>query len=32
MAAIVRTLPLDPFMTTDIMPLSRHPSDPGTAP
>ncbi len=32
MAAIIRTLPLDPFMTTDIMPLSRHPSDPGTAP
>jgi muconolactone delta-isomerase len=32
MAGIVRTLPLDPFMTTDIMPLMRHPSDPGTAP
>jgi muconolactone delta-isomerase len=32
MAAIVRTLPLDPFMTTEITPLSRHPSDPGTAP
>jgi muconolactone delta-isomerase len=32
MAAIIGTLPLDPFMTTEITPLSRHPSDPGTAP
>lgn len=32
MAAIIGTLPLDPFMTTEITPLTRHPSDPGTAP
>ena len=28
MEAIVRTLPLDSWMTTDITPLSTHPSDP----
>jgi muconolactone delta-isomerase len=28
MQAIVRSLPLDPWMTTDITPLSTHPSDP----
>ena len=27
--AIVTTLPLDPYMTTEIMPLTEHPSDPG---
>ncbi len=30
MAAIVRSLPLDPWMTTDITPLTPHPSDPVT--
>jgi muconolactone delta-isomerase len=29
MQAIVQTLPLDPMMTTDITPLTAHPSDPG---
>jgi muconolactone delta-isomerase len=28
MQAIVRSLPLDPWMTTDITPLSTHPGDP----
>ena len=28
MQAIVQSLPLDPWMTTDITPLSTHPSDP----
>jgi muconolactone delta-isomerase len=28
MAAIVSSLPLDPFMTTDTTPLAPHPSDP----
>ena len=32
MEAIVRTLPLDSWMTTDITPLSTHPSDPVLAP
>ena len=32
MEAIVRTLPLDSWMTTDITPLSPHPSDPVIAP
>ncbi len=32
MEAIVRSLPLDPWMTTDITPLSIHPSDPALAP
>jgi muconolactone delta-isomerase len=31
MQAIVRSLPLDPYVTTDITPLSKHPSDPATA-
>jgi muconolactone delta-isomerase len=26
---IVKTLPLDPYMTTEITPLTAHPSDPG---
>ena len=29
MREIVRTLPLDPYMTTEITPLTAHPSDPG---
>ena len=32
MEAIVRTLPLDSWMTTDITPLSTHPSDPVLTP
>jgi len=28
MQAIVKSLPLDPFMTTEITPLAEHPSDP----
>jgi len=28
MQAIVRSLPLDPWMTVETTPLSRHPSDP----
>jgi muconolactone delta-isomerase len=28
MQAIVKSLPLDPWMTTEIMPLTPHPSDP----
>jgi len=32
MQAIVRSLPLDAWMTTDITPLSIHPSDPVLAP
>lgn len=31
LAAIVASLPLDPFMTTDTTPLSPHPSDPPAA-
>jgi muconolactone delta-isomerase len=31
MSAIVASLPLDPFMTTDTTPLTPHPSDPPTA-
>jgi muconolactone delta-isomerase len=31
MRVIADSLPLDPWMTTDITPLSRHPSDPATA-
>jgi muconolactone delta-isomerase len=31
MQAIVKSLPLDPYMTTDITPLTRHPSDPALA-
>ena len=31
MAAIVASLPLDPFMTTDTTPLTSHPSDPAAA-
>jgi muconolactone delta-isomerase len=31
MAAIVRSLPLDPWMHTDVTPLTPHPSDPATA-
>ena len=29
MRAIVSSLPLDPWLTTEITPLSEHPSDPG---
>jgi muconolactone delta-isomerase len=29
MAAIVKSLPLDPWMTTELTPLTAHPSDPG---
>ena len=29
MLQIVKTLPLDPYMTTEITPLTAHPSDPG---
>jgi muconolactone delta-isomerase len=29
MREIVKTLPLDPYMTTEITPLTPHPSDPG---
>jgi len=32
MQSIVRSLPLTPWMTTDITPLSTHPSDPVLAP
>ena len=28
MREIVRSLPLDPYMTTEITPLTKHPSDP----
>ena len=31
MQAIVASLPLDPWMTTDITPLAPHPSDPASA-
>jgi muconolactone D-isomerase len=31
MQAIVRSLPLDAWMTTEITPLSIHPSDPALA-
>ena len=31
MEAIVKSLPLDPWMTTEIMPLTPHPSDPATS-
>lgn len=31
MSAIVASLPLDPFMTTDTTPLTPHPSDPRAA-
>jgi len=30
MAAIVKALPLDPWMTTELTPLTPHPSDPET--
>jgi muconolactone delta-isomerase len=30
MEAIVKALPLDPWMTTDLTPLTPHPSDPAT--
>jgi muconolactone delta-isomerase len=30
MEAIVKALPLDPWMTTELTPLALHPSDPGT--
>jgi muconolactone delta-isomerase len=29
--AMLRSLPLDPWMTIETVPLSRHPSDPGSA-
>jgi len=31
MQAIIKSLPLDPYMTTEITPLTRHPSDPALA-
>ena len=31
MQAILKSLPLDPWMTVETTPLSRHPSDPATA-
>lgn len=31
MATIIKSLPLDPWMTTEITPLTPHPSDPATA-
>jgi muconolactone delta-isomerase len=31
MQAITKSLPLDRFMTTEITPLTRHPSDPAIA-
>ncbi len=31
MAEIIKSLPLDPWMTTDVTPLTAHPSDPVTA-
>jgi muconolactone delta-isomerase len=30
MEAIVKSLPLDPWMAMEIMPLTPHPSDPAT--
>ena len=30
MEAIVKSLPLDPWMTTELTPLTPHPSDPAT--
>ena len=30
MEAIVKALPLDPWMTTELTPLTPHPSDPAT--
>jgi muconolactone delta-isomerase len=29
MEAIVKALPLDPWMMTELTPLTPHPSDPG---
>ncbi|HEY2269001.1 MAG TPA: muconolactone Delta-isomerase family protein [Streptosporangiaceae bacterium] len=31
MAAIIKSLPLDPWMATQVTPLTPHPSDPATA-
>ena len=31
MQAILKSLPLDPFMTVDTTPLTKHPSDPAVA-
>jgi muconolactone delta-isomerase len=31
MQALLKTLPLDPYMTVDTTPLSPHPSDPAAA-
>jgi len=31
MQAIVKSLPMDPYMTTQITPLTKHPSDPAMA-
>jgi muconolactone delta-isomerase len=31
MQGIVKSLPFDPYMTTEITPLTKHPSDPVTA-
>jgi muconolactone delta-isomerase len=30
MQAILTSLPMDPWMTVETTPLSRHPSDPAT--
>jgi muconolactone delta-isomerase len=30
MEAIVKALPLNPWMTTELTPLTPHPSDPAT--
>ena len=32
MQDIVKSLPFDPYMTTEITPLTKHPSDPASAP
>jgi muconolactone delta-isomerase len=32
MQRIVKSLPLDPYLTTQITPLTKHPSDPASAP
>lgn len=31
MAAVLQSLPMAPWLTVDMVPLTRHPSDPGTA-
>jgi muconolactone delta-isomerase len=32
MQAILRSLPMDPWMTVETVPLSQHPSDPAALP